>query len=57
MRTYTIIEERGYRIEYPYQTTISLTEAIEIADEMNKRAQTDEFLRNGNNDPYTYRVE
>ncbi len=55
---YKVIELRGSGIEYNYQTGLSsLSEAHSVMDEMNWRANAEEFLQNGDGNPYNYVVQ
>ena len=56
---YKVIEDRGCGIKYSYQSDLILNDAVEIAYNMNHRAEQlkEEGLQNGNNDPYVYFVE
>lgn len=54
---FIVIEDRGYGIEYSVRYTNNKYAALELAAELNNKALNNPHLWNGNQDPFTYKVE
>lgn len=53
---YSIIEDRGYGIQYEVASGLSLEEATSKVEELNQTALQEDKV-NGNGDPYHYTVK